>query len=97
MPTFQDIEELSQWVWDGRDDPSNLCDNYARRGEWVATEFNGGGIGEVIDFGTPELARVFIHKARSSDEVQRLQARDMTSHYPKWSPDDEEDNFPFSF
>jgi len=97
MPTFQDIDELAQWVWDGRDDPTNPCENYARRGEWVAAEFDGGGTCEVIDFGTPEIARVFIHKVRSSNEDQRLQAWGMTGHYCAWSHDCGQDDFPLTF
>lgn len=96
MTDVGNLEQLAQWVWDGRDDPGNPCENYARRGRWVATEFDGGGIGEVIDFGTDDKAMVFIHLVRSPSERQRLQAWDMTSSYYSWSPDDDEPFEPFT-
>lgn len=84
------IDELAQWVWDNRDDESGV--NFARSGQWVAAEFDGGGVCSVHHFPTLELAETFLKLVGSEDQFERLESWDMALSYDSWDYEEEEPN-----
>lgn len=85
--THETLDDLAQWVWSNREPTES--NNYARYGQWVAVEFDGGGVCSVHCFDTPKTAQKFIRLVESPHERNRLKAWDMVGLYEVWDREDE--------